>query len=120
MQAVIFSAVLDSLEALRAASKGVPNTMVRDINALHANTTYADLPKELQASITASVRAAFTRLLKEGYSVSTGQPAPPRHAPIRHENARGHPQRPRPPRRDGGGPGRPPRGKGPRPNRPKS
>src|ERR671929_8795 len=61
MQEIIFSAVLDSLSALKAASKGLPNNLLRDLNAIHANTTFADLPPELQASITASVRAAFTR-----------------------------------------------------------
>src|SRR3954468_23231893 len=86
MQEILFSAFLDSVEALKAASKGMPNTLVRDLNALHANVTFADLPKEVQASLTASVRAAFTRLLKEGYSVAPGQSTPPRN--------------PSPPRRD--------------------
>jgi hypothetical protein len=101
--------------ALKASSKGVPNTLLRDLNAIHANTTFADLPAELQASLTASVRSAFTRLLKEGYSVSTGQPpaarpAPQRSAPGGQPN---RPRRPQPPGRRGEGePGRPPRGGG--------
>lgn len=77
MQEVIAAAVHDAFLALKAASGGLPNSMVREINAVHANSTFADLPKELQASVTASVRAAFARLLKEGYSVSPGQPAQP-------------------------------------------
>ena len=106
MQDVIYAAVVDAIAALKAASRGVPNNLLRDLNALHANTTFADLPKELQASIAASVRSAFTRLLKEGYSVSTGQPAP---------------QRGSPPRRDGSGPGGPSRRDGPhRGDRPRS
>jgi hypothetical protein len=96
MQEIVYAAVVDALSALKAASKGVPNTLLRDINAIHANSTFADLPPELQAAITASVRGAFTRLLKEGYSVSTGAPAPA------------------PPRRDG-----PPHGRGPRPSGPR-
>src|SRR3954468_15403212 len=103
MQEILFSAFLDSVEALKAASKGMPNTLVRDLSALHANTTFADLPKEVQASLSASVRAAFTRLLKEGYSVAPGQSAAPRSPP---------------PRRDAGseGPRRSgPQGRGPRP-----
>jgi hypothetical protein len=103
MQEILFSAVLDSIAALKTASKGLPNNLVRDLNALHANTTFADLPPEVQSSIIASVRAAFTRLLKEGYSVSPGQSPPPRNPP---------------PRRDAGGEGsrRPnPQGRGPRP-----
>lgn len=110
MQEVIFSAVLDSLAALKTASKGLPNNLLRDLNAIHANTTFADLPPELQASITASVRWAFTRLLKEGYSVSTGQPTPPR-SPIRRDGPPPHHRGPRP-----GGP-RGERRDGPRPPR---
>src|SRR5690349_3526580 len=85
MQEVLIAAVLDSVAALKDASKGLPNNLLRDLNAIHANTTFADLPKELQNAITANVRAAFTRLLKEGYSVSSGPVAPPRPQPIRRE-----------------------------------
>ena len=96
MHEVIVSAVIDSMVALKAASKGLPNSLLRDINAIHANTTFADLPKDLQDSIARSVRDAFTRLLKEGYSVSSTRAAPP--------------QRPRtdsPPNRSGEPPSRP-------------
>ena len=118
MQEIIYSATLDSLAALKAASKGLPNNMLRDLNAIHANTTFADLPKELQASIVASVRAAFTRLLREGYAVSSAQAAPPppprdrvpRHEPARFDRNRRGP----PPGRDGKGPRTSP-GKGGRP-----
>ncbi len=99
MQDILYAAVIDGIVALKAASKGLPNTLLRDLNAIHGNTTYADLPAELQASVAASVRSAFTRLLKEGYSVSSGQAAPSR-GPA--------------PRRDGGGP---PRGDRPPPVR---
>lgn len=114
MQEIIFSAVLDSLTALKSASKGLPNNLLRDVNSIHANTTFADLPKEVQSSIVASVRSAFTRLLKEGYSVSTGQPAPVRPQPPRHDGPR-HDRGPRPlhPHRKGPG-GRPPPKGGPR------
>lgn len=115
MQEIIFSAVIDSVMALKTASKGLPNTLLRDLSAVHPNTTFADLPPELQAAISASVRAAFARLLKEGYSVSAAGTAPPR-APPRHEGqgSRGRGPGPRtgkPPRggRPGGKP-RPPRG----------
>ena len=69
MQEIVYSAVVDSLDALKSGSKGVPNTLLRDLNAIHANATFSDLPAGLQAAITASVRAAFNRLLKEGYTV---------------------------------------------------
>ena len=126
MQEILFSAILDSLAALKAASKGVPNTLLRDLNALHANATFADLPKELQASITASVRAAFTRLLREGYAVSNAQAAPappPRDRVPRHEPGRFDRNRRGPPPRDGKGPKGAPGGRGrpggkPKPGRP--
>jgi hypothetical protein len=103
MQEILFSAVLDAIGALKTASKGLPNTLLRDVGALHANTTFGDLPPEVQASITSSVRSAFQRLLKEGYSVSAGAPAPTRP--------------PRPPR-EGDRPGPAPRRGGPRGDRP--
>lgn len=77
MQDIIFSAVIDSIQAMKAASKGLPNTLLRDLNAVHANVTLADLPEEVQAAIASNVRAAFTRLLKEGYSVMPGRGAMP-------------------------------------------
>jgi hypothetical protein len=128
MQEIIFSAMLDSIAALKAASKGLPNTLLRDVNAIHGNVVFADLPPEVQASINTSVRAAFTRLLKEGYSVAPAQSAPARApAPRRDERNEG-PRRngapgrgPRPAGRPGGGrpngPGGRPSGPGGRPGR---
>src|SRR3954470_1224149 len=81
MQDILFAAIIDGVEALKAASKGLPNTLLRDINAIHANTTFTDLPAELQAMITAGVRSALTRLLREGYSVSPAQGGPPPRSP---------------------------------------
>ena len=109
MQEIVASAVLDAIAALKAASKGLPNTLLRDLNAIHANTTLADLPAEVQTAISASVRSAFSRLQKEGYSVSGGEPAAPRPprpgaAP---PAAQHRPFRRPPPKRDGAGPGRP-------------
>lgn len=107
MQEVIVSAVLDAIAALKVASKGMPNTLLRDLNAMHANTTFGDLPKELQDAIGANVRAAFTRLLKEGYAVAPRDAAAPRAAPPAHR---------REPRPDRGPPRGPGRG---RPNKPR-
>src|SRR6476619_7539197 len=73
MQSIIFSAVLDALAALKRASGGLPNQLLRDVQAIHPNVTYADLPKELQDQIVESTRAAFTGLLKEGYAVGPRQ-----------------------------------------------
>jgi hypothetical protein len=73
MQSIIFSAVLEGLAALKRASGGLPNQLLRDVQAIHANVTFADLPKELQVQIAESTRAAFTQLLKEGYAVGPRQ-----------------------------------------------
>jgi hypothetical protein len=117
MQEILFAATIDAIMALKAASKGLPNTLLRDLNAIHANTTHADLPPELQAAIAASVRAAFARLLREGYSVAPAGGQPPRPPRPQGELVRrggnrpdrpGGPRGPRPPRREGDGPrGRP-------------
>ena len=129
MQSILLSAVIDALEAMKAASKGVPNLMLRDLQTVHRNTTFADLPKAVQDSIAQSVRAAFTQLLKEGYSVGpkgeVQQSRPLDRVPERQRP--GHPDRRGPPdrralrkgpgRRDrpdgpgGKGPAGPPKGK---------
>ena len=114
MQSVIFSAVLDAIAALKTASGGLPNNLLRQVQAIHNNVTFADLPKELQDAIGASVRTAFTQLLKEGYSVaprdSTQVRSAPRHGELVDRggrNARG--PRPAGPGGRPSGPGGPPR-----------
>lgn len=127
MQSIIFSAVLDAIAALKNASGGLPNQLLRDVQAIHPNVTFADLPKALQDAIEQSTRAAFTQLLKEGYAVGPRQQmqasrpmdrVPERQRPT---DRRGPP---RPPRRGppgGEGPDRGPRGPGgpSRPRKPK-
>ena len=105
MQDIIFSAVIDSIQALKTASKGLPNTLLRDLNAIHANVTLADLPDEVQAAIATNVRAAFTRLLKEGYSVMPGRGTPERRPPPAAPVVGRGERRPPPSSRPGGGPG---------------
>lgn len=117
MHEVIVSAVIDSMVALKAASKGLPNSLLRDINAIHANTTFGDLPKELQDSIGRSVRDAFSRLLKEGYSVSSARVAPtnrprPEAGPNKSKDS------PRPPFPDRRGPANRPRPRRDEPRKP--
>jgi hypothetical protein len=73
MQSIIFSAILDGLAALKRASGGLPNQLLRDVQAIHPNVTFADLPKELQDAIAETTRTAFTQLLKEGYAVGPRQ-----------------------------------------------
>ena len=113
MREAIVAAVIDGVSALRTASGGVPNNLLRDLSAIHPNTTFDDLPQALQASILASVRAAFTRLQKEGYTVFNPDLAPPprrpppaapsgpRGAPRPSQPRPGQPRRPRPPGKPG-------------------
>src|SRR3954454_11152565 len=118
MQSILFSMVLDGLAALKKASGGLPNQLLRDVQAIHPNVTFADLPKELQDAIAESTRGAFTQLLKEGYAVGPRQQVqatrPMDRVPERQRPAtgdrRGPPRVPRrgPPRE--GGPNNGPRG----------
>lgn len=124
MQDILYAAVLDGIAALKAGSGGMPNALLRDIGAIHPNTAYADLPKDLQTAIGASVRNAFTRLLKEGYAVAPNDGSAPRPRPaggsptIVPRGVNRPPQGPRPagprPNRPGGPGGRGGPGKGPR------
>ena len=123
MQSILFSAVLDGIAALKRASGGLPNQLLRDVQAIHPNVTFADLPKELQDQIAESTRAAFTQLLKEGYAVGPRQqmqqsrpmdrvPERQRRPDDRRGPPRGPAQRPRPAKRPDRGP-RGPGGAGP-------
>ena len=73
MQSIIFSAVLEGIAALKRASGSLPNQLLRDVQAIHPNVTFADLPKELQDQIAETTRSAFSQLLKEGYAVGPRQ-----------------------------------------------
>ena len=113
MQSIIFSAIIDAVAALKRASGGLPNQLLRDVQAIHPNVTFADLPKELQDQLAESTRAAFTQLLKEGYAVGPKQQTqaarPMDRVPERQHRGPGSPDRRGPPR----GPRRPPGDRGP-------
>ena len=123
MQDVLIAAVVEAIEALKGASGGLPNQLLRDVQAIHRNAVFADLPKPLQDSINQSVRSAFNQLLKEGYAVgpkSEIQSRPPLDR-VPERDRRGTPERRfvrktpgrRGPDRPGGtGPSRGPRGGG--------
>jgi hypothetical protein len=118
MQSILFSAVLDGIAALKRASGGLPNQLLRDVQAIHSNVTFADLPKELQDQLAQSTRAAFTALLKEGYAVGPRQQMQPTR-PLdrvperqRTNDRRGPPRGPRRGPPGGEGPNRGPRGPG--------
>lgn len=127
MQSIIFSAVLDGIAALKRGSGGLPNQLLRDVQAIHPNVTFADLPKELRDQIAETTRLAFTQLLKEGYAVGPRQQLqqtrPMDRVPERQRtnDRRGPPRGPRrgPPSGEGGDRG--PRGPGSpsRPRKPK-
>jgi hypothetical protein len=128
MQSIVFSAVLDAIAALKRASGGLPNQLLRDVQAIHPNVTFADLPKALQDQIAESTRAAFTQLLKEGYAVGPRQQMqaarPLDRVPERQRHGPGAPDRRGPhrgPRRPSGGngPGKGPGGGPSRPRKPK-
>jgi hypothetical protein len=121
MQSILFSVVLDAIAALKAGSGGLPNNLLRDVQAIHPNVTFADLPKALQDAITTSTRTAFTQLLKEGYAVGPKAEMRPTQRPIdrvpereRRTPADRRTVRSGPGRRgpDGPGPGGGPRGPG--------
>lgn len=117
MQSIMFSAVLDAIAALKTASKGLPNQLLRDLQAIHPNVTFADLPKELQDAISSSVRTAFSQLLKEGYAVGpreTQVSRPMDRVPERQRPPRGDSRGPRSPRPGGSGRGRPGGGRPPK------
>ena len=127
MQSIIFAAVLDGLAALKRGSGGLPNQLLRDVQAIHPNVTFADLPKVLQDQIVESTRSAFTQLLKEGYAVGPRQQMQvsrpmdrvPERTRDRPGDRRGPPRGPRRPSNDGGkGPGNGPGGPS-RPRKPK-
>lgn len=112
---VINAAVVDAIVALKDASQGMPNALIRDLASIHANTAFGDLPAAVQKAIAASVRGAFSRLQKDGYVIAEAKsvlPSAPRPAPM---GAAGRTDRaprrgPPPP----GGPRRPPAGRGKR------
>ena len=123
MQSIIFSAVLDGLAALKRASGGLPNQLLRDVQAIHPNVTFADLPKELQDQIAQTTHAAFTQLLKEGYAVGPRQQMqqsrPLDRVPERQRtnDRRGPPRGPRRGPPSGNGPDKPRGGPGGGPSR---
>ena len=120
MQSVLIAAVVEAIEALRASSGGLPNNLLRDLQGVHRNAAYGDLPKALQDSVNQSVRTAFNQLLKEGYAVGPKAemqqsrpidrvPVQERRAPTERRFPRSSPGRRGPGDRPGGGPGRGPR-----------
>jgi hypothetical protein len=70
VQDIINAAVVDAIVALKDASNGLPNALLRDVDAIHANTALGDLSDAVRSAVASSVRDAFTRLRKDGYVVA--------------------------------------------------
>jgi hypothetical protein len=70
IQDAVFSAVIDTIEAMKSNAAGMPNTLLRDIASLHSNSTFGDLPPHLQAAVKAAVSSTLNRLRKENYLVT--------------------------------------------------
>jgi hypothetical protein len=110
VQDVINAAVIDAIVALKEASQGLPNALMRDLASIHANTAFGDLPPAIQRAVAASVRNAFSWLQKDGYVVAEAKsvlPSVPRPAPRNTGRTDRTPRR-GPPKSDG--PRRPPGG----------
>jgi hypothetical protein len=85
VQDVINAAVVDAIVALKEASKGLPNALLRDVNAIRANTAFDDLPPSVRSAVATSVPAAFARLRRDGFVVADAkslQTAPARQEPL--------------------------------------
>jgi hypothetical protein len=77
MQDILNAAVVDAIVALKDASRDVPNVLLRDVNAIHANTAFGDLPEVVRLAVATSVRDAFARLRKDGYVVAEAKSLEP-------------------------------------------
>lgn len=103
---ILFSAAVDAITAVKKASEGLPNALLRDLGTVHPNTSFADLPPSLQAAVNDAVKMTFGRLLQEGYEISPRQAAKPPSrgpAPVSPRPGPDGPRRPQPN-------GRPPKG----------
>ena len=64
--------MIDAVAALKTASGGLPNKLLRDVQAIHPNMTFADCRRSFRTRSLKAL-AAFTPLLKEGYAVGPRQ-----------------------------------------------
>jgi hypothetical protein len=92
IQEIINAAVVDAIVALKGSAQGLPNALLRDLNAIHSNTAFSDLPDPVQKAVAASVRSAFSKLQREGYVVAEAKSVqavatnPPSHRSKGHAN----------------------------------
>ncbi|MES2058594.1 MAG: hypothetical protein V4564_21835 [Pseudomonadota bacterium] len=110
---MINTAVVDAILALKEASQGLPNALIRDLASIHANTAFSDLPSAVQKAVAASVRNAFSQLQRNGYVIAEAKsvlPTAPRPTPAGAATRTDRAPRRGPPKP--GGPRRPPAGRG--------
>lgn len=69
MKDAMLAALVETLGALR--KENVDNALIREVKAIHGNTTFNDLPECARTALHNSVDAAFARLSTEGYVVTT-------------------------------------------------
>lgn len=64
----MFNSLVKSVEAIK--SNNVDNGVVRDCKALHANTTFEDLPNYTKTALNQAVDNFLTKLIAEGYTIT--------------------------------------------------
>ena len=122
MQSIIFSAVIDAVAALKRASGGLPNQLLRDVQAIHPNVTFADLAQGASGPDRRKHAGGVHALLKEGYAVGPRQQMqasrPMDRVPERQRPTRRSPRSSARARRGHRRGGRPPKGGGRRAGKP--
>lgn len=105
LRAAIFSAFCAGVEACRQNAGGAPNVLVRDLSAIHSNTSFSDLPEAVQKALRDSTDQTFRKLLQAGYSVvpKSEVKSPPRKITGGHIPKPRQGKMPSPPRGGGGG-----------------
>jgi len=66
IQDVINSAVVDAIVALKAGAQGLPNVLLRDLNAVHSNTAFDDLPEAVKKAHDTARRTQQTLVVPPG------------------------------------------------------
>ncbi len=70
LQEAIFASVCEAIDAFKSNAGGMPNALVRDLLAVHGNTSFDTLPEPVQKAIKDAVQDTLRRLQREGYVVT--------------------------------------------------
>lgn len=71
MQEICFNALVEAVQSMKR--NNIDNGLLREVKALHSNTTFADLPDYVKKSLRDNVDRAFIKLNSEGYVVTPKQ-----------------------------------------------